>query len=84
MQRGRDIGGLVIIEKGLFKPIIGTFAKAAKWSTGRAIGRALKDQAINKGTNLLADVVAGNDSKEELIENWGTSDKKLLRCSKFE
>ena len=63
-QRGRGIEGLFRIAKVLLKPLINTIAKAAKSSTGRAIGRALKDQAIGTGTNLLADVVAGNNLKE--------------------
>ena len=65
-QRGRGIGGLFRIAKGLFKPLMGTIGRALKSNTGRAIGRALKDQAISTGTNLLADVVAGNDMKQGL------------------
>ena len=65
-QRGRGIGGLFRIAKGLFKPLMGTIGRALKSNTGRAIGRALKDQAISTGTNLLADVVAGNDLKHRL------------------
>ena len=41
--RGRGIGGLFRIANRLFKPLIGTIAKAAKSSTVRNIGRALKD-----------------------------------------
>ena len=63
-QRGRGIGGLFRIAKGLFKPLMGTIGRALKSNTGRAIGRALKDQAITTGTNLLAD--AENDKKQRL------------------
>ena len=51
-----------------------TNAKAVKSNTGKAVGRALKDQAISTGTNLLADIIKGNN----LIEKWGTLDKMLL------
>ena len=61
---GRGIGGLFRIAKGLFNPLMDTIGRALKSNTGRAIGRALKDQAITTGTNLLADVVAGNDLKQ--------------------
>ena len=55
----------------MFKPLIGTIAKAAKSSTGKAIGRALKDQAISPGTNLLADLAAGKHLKEGIDREVG-------------
>ena len=59
------------------------------------IGNAIKEQAISSGTNLIADVVRGDDLKESLhkegriirkragdtIENL-TSKKRKKRCSK--
>ena len=48
----------------MFKPLSSTIPKAVQSSTGKAIERALKDQAIRTGTNLLVDVVAGNNLKE--------------------
>ena len=71
-QRGRGIGGLLRLAKGLFKPVIQTIGKVAKSNTGKAIGRALKKQAISTGTNLLADVVGGNNLNEGInreVEN---------------
>ena len=38
---------------------------------GKAIGRALKDQAISTGTNLLADIVAGNNLNEGINREVG-------------
>ena len=70
-QRGRGIGGLLRLAKGLFKPVIQTIGKAVKSNTGKAIGRALKDQAISTGTNLLADIVAGNNLKEGIDREVG-------------
>ena len=45
--------------------------KGAKLNTSRAIGRALQDQAITTGTNLLADAVAGNDLKQGVDREVG-------------
>ena len=63
-QRGRGIGGLLRLAKGLFKPVIQTIGKAAKSTTGKAMGRALKNQAIETATNLATDILSGNSLKE--------------------
>ena len=70
-QRGRGIGGLLRLAKGLFKPAIQTIGKAVKSNAGKAVGRALKKQAISTGTNLLADIVAGNNLKEGIDREVG-------------
>lgn len=70
-QRGRAIGGLFRIAKYLFKPMMGTIWRAVKSKTGRAIGRALNEYAINTGKKLLADAVAGNDLKQGLDRKVG-------------
>ena len=88
-QRGRGIGGLLRLAKGLFKPAIQTISKAVKSNTGKAIGRALKDQAISTGTNLLADIVAGNNLNEginrevgNIRQNAALSIQKLANTNK--
>ena len=79
-QRGRGIGGLLRLAKGLFKPLlkpamesIGRVVKssagraignAIKSNTGRAIGKALKNQAIDTAKNLATDVLSGNPLNE--------------------
>ena len=63
-QRGRGIGGLLRLAKGLFKPVIQTIGKAVKSTTGKAVGRALKKQAIETATNLATDILSGNSLKE--------------------
>ena len=65
-QRGRGIGGLLRLAKGLFKPVVQTIGKAMKSNTGRAIGSALKTQAIDTAKNLATDVLPGNNLKEGL------------------
>ena len=63
-QRGRGIGGLLRLAKGLFKPVIQTIGKVAKSNTGKVIGRALKNQAIDSATNLATDILSGNSLKK--------------------
>ena len=70
IQRGRGIGGLLRLAKSVFLPLMKTAGKtvikAAKSKTGKMIGNAIKEQAISSGTNLLANVVRGNDLEESL------------------
>ena len=70
LQRGRGIGGLLRLAKGLFTPILKKAGKAvisaAKSSTGRAAIDALKQQAVESGANLAADLIQGNDMKTSL------------------
>ena len=63
-QRGRGIGGLLRLAKGLFKPAIESIGRAVRSNTGQAIGNALKNQAIDTAKNLATDVLSGNSSKE--------------------
>ena len=71
-QRGRGIGGLLRIAKNLFQPVVRTIGKAIKSNTGKAIGNALKEQAIESGTNLMKDVILGNDLKEGVHREFKT------------
>ena len=63
-QRGRGIGGLLRLAKGLFKPAIESIGRAVRSNTGQAIGNALKNQAIDTAKNLATDVLSGNNLKE--------------------
>ena len=63
-QRGRGIGGLLRLAKGLFKPAIESIGRVVKSNTGKAIGNALKNQAIDTAKNLATDVLSGNPLKE--------------------
>ena len=65
-QRGRGIGGILRIAKNLFQPIIGTIGRAVKTYTGKAIGKAIKEQVIESGVNLAADALRGNNLSEGL------------------
>ena len=66
LQRGRGIGGLLRLVKSVFSPLVKTVAKAAKSNTGKALGNALKEQAISSAINLTGDVIQGNNLKESL------------------
>jgi hypothetical protein len=70
IQRGRGIGGLLRMAKSVFLPLMKTagktIIKAGKSKAGKAVFGAIKDQAITSGTNLVADVVRGNDLQESL------------------
>ena len=66
-----------------------TIGKAVKSNTGKAVGRALKKQANSTGTNLLADIVAGNNLKEgidrevgNIRQNAALSIQKLTNTNK--
>ena len=50
-QRGRGIGGLLRLAKGLFKPVIESIGKAMRSNTGQSIGNAIKDQSIKTAKN---------------------------------
>ena len=45
----------------MFQPIIGTIGRAVKSNTGKAIGKAIKEQVIERGVNLAADALRGNN-----------------------
>ena len=76
-QRGRGIGGLFRAAGSLFKPLFKTVSstalKAVRSNTGKMIGNALKEQAINSAINLTADAIRGNDLNESLQNEVGAT-----------
>ena len=72
IQKGKGIGGILRALGGIFKPLVktlgSTFVKAAKSSTGRAVGQALKEQAVTSLGNLTAETLRGNDLKKSLAD----------------
>ena len=77
LQRGRGIGGLLRLVKSVFSPLVKTVAKAAKSNTGKALGNALKEQAISSAINLTGDVIQGNNLKESLKNELKSSRETL-------
>ena len=66
LQRGRGIGGLLRLAKGLFIPLAKTIKRAVTSNTGKAIGKAVKNQLVESGANIASDVLMGNDVKESM------------------
>lgn len=61
LQRGRGIGGLLRLLKSVFSPLVKsagkTIVKAARSNTGKMIGNALKEQAIDSAVKLGVDAM---------------------------
>ena len=72
IQRGKGNGGILRALGGIFKPLMktlgSTFVKAAKSSTGKAVGQVLKEQALTSVANLTSEALRGNDLKKSLAD----------------
>ena len=70
LQKGRGIGGLLRAASSLFKPLFKTVGstalKVARSDTGKAIGKALKEQAISSAQNIALDTMRGGNIKDSL------------------
>ena len=70
LQKGRGIGGLLRAASSLFKPFFKTVGntalKVARSNTGKAIGKALKEQAISSAQNIAVDTLRGENIKDSL------------------
>merc|ERR1712208_166788 len=67
LKKGRGIGGLLRAASSLFKPLFKTVGstalKVARSDTGKAIGKALKEQAIRGSQNIALDTIRGENIK---------------------
>ena len=68
LQRGRGIGGILRIAKSVFSPLLRTATRAATSSTGKAIGNALKEQALSSAVNLTTKALRGEDVRDGLMD----------------
>ena len=70
LQKGRGIGGLLRAASSLFKPFFKTVGstalKVARSNTGKAIGKALKEQAISSAKNIAIDTIRGENIRDSL------------------
>ena len=70
LQKGRGIGGLLRAASSLFKPFFKTVGntalKVARSNTGKAIGKALKEQAISSAQNIALDTIRGENIKDSV------------------
>ena len=80
LQRGRGIGGLLRAASSLFKPFFKTVGstalKAARSNTGKAIGRALKEQAISSVKNIAIDTVSGEKFNDSIRNEFANVRKR--------
>ena len=70
MQKGRGIGGLLRVASALFKPLLksvgNTALKVAQSDAGKAIGKAVKEQAIKSAKNIALDTIRGENIKDSV------------------
>ena len=66
LQRGRGIGGLLRLAKGLFKPILKSAKAAVTSNAAKAIGKAVTNQLVESGANIATDALMGNDVNESM------------------
>ena len=70
LQKGRGIGGLLRAASSLFKPFFKTVGstalKVARSNTGKAIGKALKEQALSSAKNIAIDTIRGENIRDSL------------------
>ena len=64
LQRGRGIGGLLRLAKGLFSPIVKTVKRAITSKAAKATGKAIAKQLVESGANIASDALMGNDINE--------------------
>ena len=79
LQRGRGIGGILRIASRLFSPFAKVVKSALKSDTGRKIGNAVKEQAVESSINLVSDIAKGRNVKESLrdeLENVKRNTKR--------
>ena len=66
-QKGKGIGGFFRALSSVLKPLLKTAGRTAlnvaKSNTGRAIGKAITEQALDSAMNMTKDVLAGNSLK---------------------
>ena len=77
-QKGKGIGGFFRIVSSALKPLVKRVGQsvlnAATSSTGKAIGRAISEQALDSTLNMAHDYLSGNSLKESF-----ESEKKNLK-----
>ena len=76
-QKGKGIGGFFRIVSSVLKPLVKRVGQsvlnAATSSTGKAIGRAISEQALESTLNMTHDYLSGNS----LSESFETEKKNL-------
>ena len=66
LQRGRGIGGLLCVAKGLFKPLFKSAQTALTSNAAKAAGKAITNQLVESGANIATAALMGNDVNDTL------------------
>ena len=81
VQRGRGIGGLLRAASSLFMPLFksvgSTAIKVARSDAGKAIGKAIKEQAITSAKNIAVDTIKGRNIKDSVRNEVGNVRKRV-------
>ena len=84
-QKGKGIGGFFRIVSSVLKPLVKRVGQsvlnAATSNTGKAIGRAISEQALESTLNMTQDMLSGNslsESFEAEKKNLKDKAKKIL------
>ena len=66
IQRGRGIGGLLRIAKGLFKPLAKGVQTALTSNAAKTAGKAIANQLVESGANIATAALMGNNVNDTL------------------
>jgi len=66
IQRGRGVGGLLRLASKLFSPVARVVKNVLRSNTGKLIGNAVKEQAVESSINVVSDIAKGRNIKESL------------------
>ena len=80
IQRGRGIGGILRIASRLLSPIAKVVKSALQTDTGRKIGNAVKQQAIESSINLASDIAKGKTVKQSFKDELEKIEAKRTGC----
>ena len=66
IQRGRGIGGLLRLAKGIFKPLATSVKTALTSNAAKTAGKAIANQLVESGANIATDALMGNNVNDTL------------------
>ena len=79
LQRGRGIGGLLRLAKGIFKPLAKSVQTALTSNAAKTAGKAIANQLVESGANIATAALMGNNVNDK--EKWKLVDRMLsLEC----
>ena len=83
-QKGKGIGGFFRAVGSVLKPFLMSIGRtaisAAKSNTGRAIGKAISEQALDSALNMTRDVLAGNSLKNSFEQETSELKTKAVNA----